>query len=699
MNKIIYSLFIAATLTSCSSTENDTGSNESTTANTNSLIRTTSTPIAFGKLTKENIVEAAEQAVIEAQKNVDELLASSENDYESTVGKLDAAHEVLASVLYPMELFYETNPDKELREGAKKADEIIKTFQYALAIRDDVYQKVKLFDETGDKSSLSDGQKEAVRYLMLEYKQAGMHLSQEEREEIKRLKQKIDVLGKDFTTNIAQNQQNYILNAKDTAGIDQGFLAANLQTDGNYSIDMSYPSHDAVITYAKSGDVRKAYMTLFKNRGMPGNTLLLDSVIYYRTLLANKLGYDKYADYALAKRMALTKENVWNFENDLNEKIRVKAQYDYDKLLAFKSKLTGSQETIINEWELSYYTNLLKKEQFQLDDQKLSEYFELNKVINGLFDITQELLGLRYEEIENPDVWYNEVRMFNCFDIASGKQVGRFYLDLFPRENKYSHAACFPMNSGKLLPNGEIQIAEASLVCNFTKPEGEKPALLKHGEVETFFHEFGHLIHAMVAKSDVSLLSGLDQVKMDFVEAPSQIYENWAYLQETLSMFAKHYKTGEVIPEELVEKIIAAKNLNSGLAAQKQVFYASYDMTLHDKYVPFEGKVTMDVTKELYKEILLFQLTEGTNFEANFGHLVGYGSGYYGYMWSKVYAQDMWSKFEEEGAMNKELGMKYRKLILEPGGAKDHLSMVKQFLGRDPNAEALLKDLGVSDLK
>ena len=693
MKKVVFFAFSLLILYSCR-TETTTESTKKPQKG-NTLVRTTENPILYSELTKNGIVEAAEIVLDSARSKINLLLEATKNDYKSTIGRLDAAHEILATVLYPMELLYETHSDKEIRDGAREADEMIKAYQYELAIREDVYSKIKAFAENGDHSELTESQREALRILMLDYQQSGMDLSQNERNEIKALKQKIDLLGIDFRSNIAQLQENYTLNSSDTAGIDQSFLKSNKQDDGNYLIDMSYPSYDAIMKYAKDDLVRKEYMTLFKNRGMPQNLTLLDSVLYYRTVLANKLGYDTYAQYAVATRMAQTPSNVWIFENDLKDKLVAKATDDYNQLLEIKSNYLGTKTNVINEWELSFYTNILKKERYQLDDQLLSEYFELNKVIEGLFLITQELLGLRYEEIQNPDVWHKEVRMFNCFDVASGEQIGRFYLDLFPRENKYSHAACFPMNSGKIRSDGKVQMAEAALVCNFTKPEGDKPALLRHSEVETFFHEFGHLIHAMVAKSDVSMLSGLDQVKLDFVEAPSQIYENWAYLKETLSLFAKHYKTDEVIPDELIEKVIASKNLNSGISAQKQVFYASYDMTLHDNYKPFESTTTGDVTQNLYENILLFKLTENTNFQTNFGHLMGYGAGYYGYMWSKVYAQDMWSVFEEQGAMNKALGMEYRKLILEPGGAKDHLSQVKKFLKRDPNADALLKDLGV----
>jgi thimet oligopeptidase len=691
--KISYCLFLTSLLFSCSSPNKEETKKE---IKYDLLSReNTDFALSFNQLTAENIIESAEKAIQKADVEINALINSEETTYETTLAKLDKARYYIAYALYPLELLYETHPDEAIRKGAYSADEKLKEYLYALDIQENVYKKIQAFAETEEAKKLTNARKTYLEELLLKYQQSGMSLPEETRNEVKKLKQKIDQLGNSFRSNIASLTQDFILSPKDTAGINQELLVSKLDKDGNYRFDMSYPSYDAVMKYAHSDAVKKGYMLLFKNRGMPGNVLLLDSILYFRGQLANQLGYDTYADYAVATRMAKSPENVWDFVNEIKDKVKIKAEQDYTLLLETKSKLKGTAASSIEEWELSYISRVLKKEQFELDEEKISEYFELNAVIEGVFQITQKLLGLRYEKIENPNVWHKDVSMYHCYDDLTGKLIGRFYLDLFPRENKYSHAACFPMNNGLLLANGDVEIAEASLVCNFTQPTEGKPSLLRVGEVETFFHEFGHLVHCMIAKSEVAGLSGIETVKLDFVEAPSQIYENWAYLKETLSVFAKHYKTGEIIPDNLIEKIIEVKNVNSGLDAQRQVFYGTYDMMLHHKYVPFAGETTTDVAKKLYDDLLIFNFMEGTNFEASFGHLVGYAAGYYGYMWSKVFAQDMWSVFEEKGPMNQELGLKYRNIILAPGGSKDQYEMVVEFLGRKPNSDALLKELGV----
>jgi thimet oligopeptidase len=316
----------------------------------------------------------------------------------------------------------------------------------------------------------------------------------------------------------------------------------------------------------------------------------------------------------------------------------------------------------------------------------------MNNVLNGLFSITQHLFNLQFVEVKNPSVWHPDVRMFEV--MKDGKMISRFYLDLYPRQNKYGHAACFGIISGKMTDKG-YQYPTASLVCNFPKPTKDKPSLMPHSDVETFFHEFGHVLHNMVTTSDLYYFAGTN-VAQDFVEAPSQIFENWAWEYDALKLFAKHYKTGEVLPEALYQKMKASKNAGSGLTTLQQIFYGTLDMTLHDKFKP-EGTTTTttDVLKDLQNKITFYPYLQGSHMQYSFGHLNGYGAGYYGYLWSKVYAQDMFSIFKKNGIMDQKTGIRYRDIILARGASEDPMNLVKDFLGREPNQDAYLKDLGL----
>ena len=390
----------------------------------------------------------------------------------------------------------------------------------------------------------------------------------------------------------------------------------------------------------------------------------------------------------------LNPNNVWEFENDLRDKVRPKAEQDIKEMLKMKAKTTGENETTIYSWEAGYYENLILKDNFQLDQEEVRQYFEFNNVTNGLFTVYQELFNITFRKINKPSVWHEDVLMYEVFDNDSKELIGRFYLDMFPRANKYGHAAAFSVTIGKMTKSGYTKPATA-LVCNFPKPTEYQPSLLTHDDVETYFHEFGHLVHGVLTLSPLMYYAGT-AVARDFVEAPSQMLENWVWEKESLALFAKHYKTNEVIPDELLDKMFAAKNVNSGTKALQQIYYGVLDFTLHSDFDPDGDKTTTDIVASLQNEITLYPYQEGTHKEASFGHLNGYGAAYYGYKWSEVYAQDMFSIFEEKGVMNKEQGMRYRKIILEKGGTEDPLSLVKEFLGREPNSNAFLRSMGLN---
>ena len=390
--------------------------------------------------------------------------------------------------------------------------------------------------------------------------------------------------------------------------------------------------------------------------------------------------------------MAKLPQNVWDFEDNLVEKLKEKARMDYDELLTVKrAKLGDESIDVIQPWESGYYNNILLKEKYDLDQNLVKEYFPTDEVIDGLFQIAQHLFGVEFEEVKDPSVWHKDVRMFNVK--KDGKIISRFYTDLFPRPNKYSHAACFPMIGGKETPEG-YQMPVATLVCNFPAPTADVPSLLTHSDVETFFHEFGHVLHNVLTTTKLSSHSGTS-VARDFVEAPSQIFENWTWNYDALILFAKNYKTGEVLPTDLFDKMVAAKNVGSGLSFTQQVFYGMIDFTLHDKYDPSSSTPTTEIVKELQNKITLYPYLEGTHMHAAFGHLMGYAAGYYSYLWSLVYAQDMFSVFETNGIMDVTTGLRYRDIILSTGGSRDELGMVVEFLGREPNQEAFFKSIGL----
>ncbi|MFQ6676483.1 MAG: M3 family metallopeptidase, partial [Fidelibacterota bacterium] len=525
------------------------------------------------------------------------------------------------------------------------------------------------------------------------FRRSGFGLSREERERVRDIQNRIAELGLEFRRNITSYRDTLFITEDQASGLPRDYLNERRMKDGSYAIDLSYPSYFPFMKVAESDELRRELSYKFLNRARRNNLEILDDIIRERRKLADVLGYSSYAAYRTEDRMAGYPAAVWEFEQDLEQSLQQKASRDYREMLKIKSERTGKPATVIHPWEKWFYENQLLETKYRVDPEEVKNYFEVGRVIEGLFAITQRLFNLDYREVENPSVWHEDVRMYEVRDRGTQELIGRFYLDLFPRPDKYQHAAAFSVVIGKKLPEG-YQIPSYALVCNFPRPGAEQPSLLPHEDVETFFHEFGHLLHGIVTRSPLMSYAGT-AVPRDFVEAPSQMLENWVWHKESLSLFARHYETGEAIPEDLVDRMLAARNLNSGTKTLQQIFYGVLDFTLHDGFDPDGEKTTTDVLRELQNEITPYPYQEDTHFQAAFGHLYGYGAAYYGYLWSQVYAQDMFSVFEERGILDPETGLRYRRAVLEKGGTEDPLVMVEGFLGREPNNRAFLKSLGL----
>jgi len=324
-------------------------------------------------------------------------------------------------------------------------------------------------------------------------------------------------------------------------------------------------------------------------------------------------------------------------------------------------------------------------------NKKIKEYFPAEKVLSSTFEIYQELLAVRFQQVHSVHVWHPEVQSYEVYDRDSNELIGHFYMDLYPRDGKYTHAAAFPLQPGCLNKDGSRQLPTSAMVCNFAKPQPDSPSLLRHEEVETFFHEFGHIMHGICAKAKYARFAGTS-TERDFVECPSQMLENWCWKKDILRRISKHYQTGETLPDDLMDKMIAAKNVNSGLLNLRQVFYGVFDQTIHT-----QEKVDLaTLYNKLKTEITLTEAQAGTNGAASFGHLVGgYDASYYGYLWSQVFSADLFEQFNKKGVMDPALGKLYREKILQPGGGRDADLILRDFLGRDPVIEPFLKSIGL----
>lgn len=663
----------------------------------NPLVNEFNEPIDFRSVTADHIRQATDTVIGYARAELQRLYKIDDNErtFENTLLLLDdIANDInrIGSTIY---LLGNTHPDSLIRTTAQEKGTELEKFNNEMSLSEDLYHAVKAYAALPEASSLTGYRERYLRKTIEDFERNGFALSSELRDSLKSIKDEISEIGTEFSRNIAAYQDELILRDSDVEGLPEDYKQARRQPDGTYKIDLSYPSYLPFMKYSKSDRARKALYIKYYNRAADTNLELLRRLLQKRKQMARLLGYNTYAEWRLEDRMALTPETVWEFEDDLIKSVKPKAEPDYQELLAVRRTHLSGDSDKINHWEASYLENILLEEKYQVDDNVIKEYFPLDNVLAGLFQITQSLFNIRYVELEKPSVWHPDVRAFEVFD--GDKKIGRFYLDLFPRPNKYTHAACFGMILGKNTAMG-YQIPNAALVCNFPAPSADKPSLMPHSQVETFFHEFGHVLHQMLTTAELSAQSGT-QVARDFVEAPSQIFENWIWSYESLKLFAKHYKTGETLPKELFDKMLASRNVGSGLATETQIFYGMVDMTYHDRFDPFDESVTIDdVARDLTEKVRHYGYVEGTHFPAAFNHLFGYGASYYGYLWSRVYAEDMFSVFEEHGVLDQQTGLRYRNIILARGDTEEPIDLVREFLGREPNNRAFMKSLGLGQL-
>lgn len=644
------------------------------------------------------IAEALKKA--EAAANAIVAVPDGQRNYENTLGALDDLYANLEiDANFTMFLAY-VSPIPQERAAGQRAEQEFGDFLIDLMNREDLYRAIQAYAKTSPK--LEGERKKALEETLRDFRRAGMELPPEKRQELANLKKEITKVGIEFDKNIRSDETRVPLTKAELSGLPEDFLATLTQSGGVYLVDLSYPSYVPIMTYCDNPDTRHKLWLEYKRRGGKKNVETLEQMLKLRAQAAELLGYKTTADYETEVRMAKDAKSVQDFYAKLRPLVRKKAEIDRDELAAVKKEQTGEANPVVYPWDTEYLTDVLKRTKYAVDSKKVQEYFPLERVLDGLFSVTQSLYGLKYRDItaesstkDGRRIWHPDAKLYEVVEAKDGKKIGEFYLDLFPRpeDEKYGHAAQWGLVQHKVWSDGRVTTPVAALVCNFTKPTPDKPSLLTHDEVETLFHEFGHCLHTLLSETEQYRFAGTN-VARDFVEAPSQMFENWVWDADVLKTFARHYKTGEPLPEELLAGMIKAKNLGSGMAAERQFFYGLTDLTYH-----MAPKGEIDTTKvglELSGQVEVYDPVPETFFQAAFGHLNGYQAGYYGYQWSLVYACDMFQRFKELGMLNPEAGMYYRKKILARGGSMDEMELVRDYLGREPDMTAYLKHLGLN---
>lgn len=636
---------------------------------------------------------AAAEATIEAIVSRPE----AERTFENTVRAVDDLQARTFMDSRMTAFLASVSTDAEERERGRRASQDLSDWFDELYKRRDLYLVLESFEPRLDE--LTGADRRYLEVLLRDYRRNGMALPEEERTRLLRIDRELTRLGLEFRQAIDEDETTAFLTEEECRGVPESLLESLPRSGGMIQVTLKGATPGYFFRYCEVPETRQKLSMLYGLRAGSANVERLERMLRLRAEKADLLGYENFADYQVETRMVAEPENVLDFYEELQPKLRKKALADERELTAAKREHTRDPEAELLAWDYSFYRTWLLRERYSVDTQLVRQYFPLEAVTQGMFEVYQELFDVRFTDVTSraleagaPPIWHEDVRFFQVHDAESGDLLGEFYIDLHPRPGKYSHAAQFPLRVRKRWLDGSLTLPRVALVCNFTKPTDKEPSLLSHDEVETYFHEFGHCLHSILTEVDYYEFSGTS-VARDFVEAPSQMLENWVWDAGVLARFARHHETDEPLPAEVLESMVAARNLGSGLSKEGQVYLGLMDFTFH---LDPTGEVdTNGVRERIYRDTRLFPVIENLHSQASFGHLVGYEASYYGYLWSLVYAQDMFSRFEAEGIMNPRTAREYREAVLARGGTVPALELVRDFLGREPSSDAFLRHLGL----
>ena len=662
----------------------------------------------FSNIKPEEIESKLDQKLAENRQRISELLQVIRQPDASFLNAMEQWDDELDQLWSPISHLHGVKNSSELREAYNACLPKLTEYATEMGQNKHLYNAYQTLAESDAYLELSVAQQKAVDNALRDFQLSGIALEDDQQRRFGDIKKRLAELSTQFSNNVLDATHGWhkqVDHVEDLAGIPDSAVAsyrqaAKAKSQQGYVISLDIPSYLPLMQYCDNASLRREMYTAYTTRasdqgpnaGQWDNSVLMDEILSLRHELSLLLGFENYAQRSLATKMSETPEQVELFLLDLAEKSLPVARQDFAELQTFASEQGLAQ---LEAWDVPYYSEKLRLKKYALSQEELRPYFPADKVIDGMFTIVGKLFNLEFSPLNSIDSWHPDVKFFQV--LRDGNVIAKFYLDIFAREQKRGGAWMADCRVRRKLSSGEIQLPVAFLTCNFTPPSATAPSLLTHNEVTTLFHEFGHGLHHMLTEIDCAAVSGINGVPWDAVELPSQFLENWCWEKEAIPLISGHYQTGEVLPDDMLEKMLAARNFQAGLIMVRQLEFALFDMKMHGGYSVEHPQSIQTVLDEVRGKLAVYSIPDFNRFQHSFGHIFagGYAAGYYSYKWAEVLSADAFSKFEADGIFNRSTGEKFLTEILQQGGSQEPSVLFRNFMGRDPNVDALLRHNGI----
>ncbi|MCX8596291.1 MULTISPECIES: oligopeptidase A [unclassified Gilliamella] len=673
---------------------------------TNPLLSNSSLPL-FSQIKPEHVLPAIKETLNNCRKTIESVLEqNSEYTWDNLVQPIDEMDEKFSRAWSPVSHLNSVKNSPELREAYEACLPLLSQYSTWVGQHKPLYNAYKQLKDSNHFENLSKAQKKVINNALRDFELSGIGLADDKQKRYGEIVAKLSELSSQYSNNVLDATMGWstlITNIEDLSGMPESALAAakeqaKAKEQDGWLLTLDIPSYLPVMTYCDNRDLRfelyQAYNTRASdqgpNAGKWDNTEIIKQIISLRAELAQLLGFDTYADKSLATKMAETVTQVTAFLTDLATKAKPQGEKELTELKRYAYEYFGASD--IKPWDIAYYSEKQKQHLYTINDEELRPYFPEDRVISGLFEVVRRIFGITAKQRHDVEVWAPEVKFYDLYN-ANGELKGSFYLDLYAREHKRGGAWMDDCIGKMRFADGHIQKPVAYLTCNFNRPIGDKPALFTHNEVTTLFHEFGHGLHHMLTEIDVSSVAGINGVPWDAVELPSQFLENWCWQPEALEFISGHYQTGEPLPQEMLEKMLDSKNFQAALFILRQLEFGLFDFKLHSEKTPD----ILETLKQVREQVAVVPTVDWGRFPHAFSHIFagGYAAGYYSYLWAEVLSADAFSRFEEEGIFNANTGNAFLDNILSQGGSDEPMTLFKNFRGREPQLEALLRHYGI----